>query len=81
MAKQAVNAFERHVEKGVLGVSALLLFASVGLYLVRSPNTVEIQNQQVGPGEADVQKHRENENEPGKQRMRQRTGGLGPGGR
>ncbi|MCH7813696.1 MAG: hypothetical protein IID40_06710, partial [Planctomycetes bacterium] len=53
MAKQAVNAFERHVEKGVLGVCALLLFASVGLYLVRSPNTVQVGGRVAGPGEAD----------------------------
>ncbi|MHC4090876.1 MAG: hypothetical protein ACYSVY_11480 [Planctomycetota bacterium] len=53
MAKQAVGPFERHVEKGILGVTALLLFVAVGYYLVRSPNTLEINGQIAGPGEID----------------------------
>ena len=55
MAKQAVGSFERHVEKGILGAAALLVFASVGYYLVRSPNTLEINRQAAGPGEIDEQ--------------------------
>ena len=50
MAKQAVSSIERHVEKGVLGIAALALFASVGYYLVQSPNTIEISNQPTDPG-------------------------------
>jgi len=53
MAKQAVGSFERHVEKGVLGVAALLVFVSVGYYGVRSPNSLEINGQPAGPGEID----------------------------
>ena len=53
MAKQAVSPIERHVEKGVLGVTALVLLSAVAMFLVRSPNTLEMDGQEVGPGEID----------------------------
>jgi uncharacterized membrane protein YgcG len=51
MAKQAVSPIERHAEKGVLGIAAILLFAAIGAYLVRSPNTTNIGGQVTTPGE------------------------------
>jgi len=51
MAKQAVGAIERHVEKGVLGVTVLLLLGAAGVYLVSSPNTAEIGRQETAPGQ------------------------------
>jgi len=42
MAKQLVNPIERHVEKAVLGLTGLALVAVIALYLVTSPNQIEL---------------------------------------
>jgi len=42
MAKQLVNPFERHVEKGVLCIAGILLLGVIAKYLVTSPSKVEL---------------------------------------
>ena len=42
MAKQLVSPVERHVEKGILGVAVVLLLGVVAMYLVSSPNQMEL---------------------------------------
>lgn len=51
MAKQVVNPFERHVEKGLLVVAGLVLIGVIVMYVVTSPNKVEIDGQSVRPGD------------------------------
>lgn len=53
MAKQLVNPIERHVEKGVLGLAALLLIGAVGKYLASTPNQLELGNEVVTPSNID----------------------------
>lgn len=53
MAKQLVNPIERHVEKGVVAVAALVLLGSVGRFLVTSPNQIELGGEFVTPGTID----------------------------
>lgn len=53
MAKQSINIVERHVEKGVLGICGLVLIGAIALYLVSTPNTVDIKGQQATPENID----------------------------
>lgn len=54
MAKQAVGTIERHLEKGILGVAVLVLFAAVAKFLIISPNKVELTGaESVTPGTVD----------------------------
>ena len=54
MAKQMVNPIERHVEKLVVGVAGLILVGAVALYLVSSPNKVEMGGEMVTPKTVDA---------------------------
>ncbi len=51
MAKQTVSTIERHVEKPVLGVAALVLLAMAYLYGLRTPYTVELDGEAVSAAE------------------------------
>jgi hypothetical protein len=51
MAKQTVGPLVLHLEKGVLGLAALLLLGAVALYGVMSPN--KIGDEALGPGDVD----------------------------
>jgi hypothetical protein len=51
MAKQAVGSIERHLEKGVLGLGGLVLIGVIAMYLVMSPNKVQLATESVGPDE------------------------------
>lgn len=53
MAKQLVNPIERHVEKAVLGLTGLTLVAVIALYLVTSPNQIELGQEKVSPSTID----------------------------
>ncbi|MCC7293359.1 MAG: hypothetical protein IT449_14965 [Phycisphaerales bacterium] len=54
MAKQAVGTIERHLEKGILGVAVLVLFAAVAKFLIISPNKIELTGADtVTPGTVD----------------------------
>ncbi len=53
MAKQLVNPLERHVEKAVLGLTGLALVAVIALYLVTSPNQIELGQEKVSPSTID----------------------------
>jgi hypothetical protein len=53
MAKQSVNLVERHLEKAILGVGAVVLIAAVVMFLVSSPNKIELGADLVGPSEID----------------------------
>lgn len=53
MAKQLVNPIERHVEKAVLGLAGLTLVAVIALFLVTSPNQIELGQEKVSPGTID----------------------------
>ena len=53
MAKQLVNPIERHVEKAVLGLTGLALAAVIALYLVTSPNQIELGQEKVSPSTID----------------------------
>ncbi|NOT01615.1 MAG: hypothetical protein HOP29_13415 [Phycisphaerales bacterium] len=55
MAKQTVNIVERHVDKAVLGVCAAAFLATVALYLVSTPNRIELGSDTVGPDGIDQQ--------------------------
>ena len=54
MAKQLVNPIERHVEKAVLGLTGLALVAVIALYLVTSPNQIELGQEKVSPSTIDA---------------------------
>lgn len=54
MAKQMVNPIERHVEKVVVGVAALVLVFAIARYLVTSPNQLELGGQTVTPRNIDA---------------------------
>ncbi len=49
MAKQSINIIERHVEKGVLGLCGLILVGAIVMFLVSTPNTVDLRGEQVTP--------------------------------
>lgn len=53
MAKQPVSIVERHVEKGILGITATVLLAAVGFFLVSTPNKIELGAGTVGPNTID----------------------------
>jgi len=53
MAKQLVNPLERHVEKAMLGLAGLGLVAVIALYLVTSPNQIELGQDKVSPSTID----------------------------
>lgn len=55
MAKQAVGTLERHLEKGILAVAVLVLVLGMVRYLIRSPNTTELDGEQVTPDRLDQQ--------------------------
>ncbi len=54
MAKQPVNVVERHLEKAVLGLCAAVLLASIVVYLVSTPNKIDLGNEQVGAEAIDL---------------------------
>jgi len=51
MANRWLKLLEAHVEKAIVGLAALYMFAMLFFYLVRSPNTVEYQGRKLTPGE------------------------------
>ncbi|MCK4659037.1 MAG: hypothetical protein KAV82_05895 [Phycisphaerae bacterium] len=51
MAKETVSPIERHVEKGVLALTALLFVGVVVKYLISSPNTAIYNARNVGPAQ------------------------------
>ncbi len=53
MAKQGINPIEQHVEKIVVGISALLLVFVVYTYVVSTPVTVRVGNKVISPSELD----------------------------
>ncbi|MFQ5461468.1 MAG: hypothetical protein ACE5E5_02445 [Phycisphaerae bacterium] len=53
MAKQLVGPVERHIEKVVLGVVGAVLLGAVAIYLVSSPNKIEVASGMVRPGDID----------------------------
>jgi hypothetical protein len=56
MAKQHVSTIERHVEKIVLGLGGAVLAGVAFLYMVQSPNTVELgAGEPAGPGKLYLQ--------------------------
>lgn len=62
MAKQTVSALERHLDKGILGVTGLVLLGAVAMFLVSSPNKVELSGGDVvTPGTIDEQVERQAE--------------------
>ena len=53
MAKQPVNIIERHVEKAILGITVAVLLGAVGMFLVTTPNKIELGGEMVGPNTID----------------------------
>lgn len=53
MAKQLVSPIERHIEKVVVGIAAILLLGVIAKYLVTSPNQMEVDGVTVWPGTID----------------------------
>ncbi len=53
MAKQLVSPIERHIEKVVLALVGVALLGTVAMYLVTSPNKIEVASEMVRPGEID----------------------------
>ncbi|MCO6438815.1 MAG: hypothetical protein J5J06_17100 [Phycisphaerae bacterium] len=54
MAKQIVGPLERHLEKAVIGLAALVLLGCVVRYLIASPNQMDLGNgKPVSPGQVD----------------------------
>jgi len=53
MAKQLVNPFERHLEKGVLAIAGLVLIGAIARYGVSTPNRVELSGETVIPANID----------------------------
>ena len=53
MAKQVVSPIERHVEKVVLGLMGIGLIAVIAMYLVTSPNQIELAGEMVTPSTID----------------------------
>jgi hypothetical protein len=58
MAMKGLNLVEQHLEKGVLGLSVLLMLALAVRYLGMEPNKVQFDGQALGPGELDEAIHR-----------------------
>ena len=54
MARKSGNVFEKHVEKGVFGLTALVLLFVVVQYLLRSPNSVTLGADEAGPAQVDL---------------------------
>ncbi|MEE9295357.1 MAG: hypothetical protein V3W34_10410 [Phycisphaerae bacterium] len=54
MAKQPVSIVERHIEKGILGLCAVVLVAAIVVYLISTPSKIELGGQLVGPGSIDA---------------------------
>ncbi len=54
MAKQLVNPIERHVEKAVVVVAALILVLVIVRYVVTSPNKMELRDKTVTPRTIDA---------------------------
>ena len=54
MARKSGNVFEKHVEKGVFGLTALVLLFVVVQYLIRSPNSVTLGTDEAGPAQVDL---------------------------
>lgn len=54
MAKQLVNPLERHVEKAVVGLAAILLLGVIARYLVTTPNQIELGGETVTPRTIDA---------------------------
>lgn len=53
MAKQLVNPFERHLEKGILAIAGLVLIGAVARYGVSTPNRAELSGETVTPANID----------------------------
>src|SRR5262245_40079326 len=53
MAKQLVNPFERHVEKIVLAIAALLLIGVMVKFVFSSPNVLQLGQETATPGTVD----------------------------
>ncbi len=53
MARQNLNFFEQHVEKLTVGLAAALLLWVAYAFLVKSPNTVDLDGKALGPREID----------------------------
>jgi len=53
MAKKRVNFAEQHLEKGVVGITAIALLGVAFLYLVKTPNVIEENGENFGPGDYD----------------------------
>jgi hypothetical protein len=51
MTAKWLELLEKHVEKGIVGLTALALLAMFYLYFVRSPNTVPYGDEEVSPRE------------------------------
>ena len=54
MAKQMVGPLERHLEKAILAVAGILLIGSAAMYLVTSPNEIELGGETVTPSTIDA---------------------------
>ncbi|HEY3242718.1 MAG TPA: hypothetical protein VGM03_05130 [Phycisphaerae bacterium] len=54
MAKQTVGLVERHLEKGVLGITAVAFLVVLAVYGLRSPNVIDFEGQPVAAGEIDL---------------------------
>lgn len=54
MAKQMVGPLERHLEKAILAIAGVLLIGSVAVYLVSSPNEIELGGESVTPKTIDT---------------------------
>ncbi|UCE61205.1 MAG: hypothetical protein JSU63_05545 [Phycisphaerales bacterium] len=50
MAKQLVGPVERHLEKVVIGIAGVILVGVIAVYLVASPNKLELGGEVVTPG-------------------------------
>ncbi len=53
MAKQLVNPFERHLEKGILAIAGLVLIGAIARYGVSTPNRAELSGETVTPATVD----------------------------
>ncbi len=53
MAKQPISIVERHLEKGVLGLCAVVFLGAVVMFGVLTPNEIEIDSNRVGPDSVD----------------------------
>ena len=53
MAKQVVGPLERHVEKAILALTGIGLIAVIAMYLVTSPNQIDLDGELVTPNTLD----------------------------